>query len=363
MSMTDEFSQYFASRPRWLQIAGARFIESRSLPSSDEYEELADICLAEVDGEKVPEANEITTALLATSDTSRSLRIRRIEDPIGIDALSDKSYIDAKDADLLVIYGPTGSGKSSHARLLKEACGIRTERPVMSNVYLPDVEQKSAKISYRLDNEEKAIDWQVSDGPVSDLRRVSVFDTEMADRYFRLPIESCREPFSLRFLSVLIKVSDDLRGVLEKRKVGLDKKMPNLPASHQNTAASKFLGSLSASTNIGDVETQCGWSKADLDKRNALEKVLADQNPGQTLIQRRKDEKVMVRLKEYWTSLIDSFSKDNLSKIVTLQQASLATRKGGGRRCKESICRRLHRTHWVSKLEAALGSSTNVFGN
>ena len=355
--MADEFPQYFASRPRWLQISAAQFIASRTLPSPDEYEELADICLAEVDGENAPDANEITTALLATSDASQSLRIRRIESPVGIDALIETSYIDAKKADLLIIYGPTGSGKSSHARLLKEVCGIRTERPVMGNVFTSDEGQQSAKISYMLDNDEKTVDWQVADGPIDDLRRVSVFDTEIADRYFSLPIESCREPFSLRFLSVLIKISDDLRQVLEKRKNGLVKNLPNLPVSHQNTKASKFVGSLHSSTKVSDVEASCGWSKKDLAQKNALEKVLADQNPGQTLIQRRKDEKAIVRLKEFWKKFLECYSKDSLSKIATLQQAASSARTAADDYSKEvfsdASVEHIGSTSWKLLWEAA----------
>jgi ABC-type cobalamin/Fe3+-siderophores transport system ATPase subunit len=324
--MTDEFSQYFKNRPRWLQVAAARFIESRSLPTSDEYEELADICLAEVDGKTVPDADEITATLLATSDSGPDLRIRRVEDPVGIDALSDASYIDAKDAGLLVIYGPTGSGKSSHARLLKEACGIRTERPVMGNVYAQNGEQKSARISYSVGDDEKTINWQVADGPINDLRRVSVFDSEVSDSYLGLPIESCREPFSLRFLSVLIEVSDRLRGVLGKRKTDLAKKMPNLPASHQNTATSIFLDALCSSTKPADAKTHCGWSQEDLAKKSALEKALSDQNPSQTLVQRRKDEKAIVRLSEFWSKLLDGCSKKRLSQIVILQQTAFSAR-------------------------------------
>ena len=355
--MTDEFSQYFASRPRWLQIAATRFIESKSFPTTDEYEELADICLAEVDGETVPDADEVTTALLATSDTGPSLRIRRIEDPVGIDALSDTSYIDAKDADLLIVYGPTGSGKSSHARLLKEACGIRTERPVMGNVYAPNEKQKSARITYAVGDDEKTINWQVADGPIDDLRRVSVFDTEIADRYFSLPIESCREPFSLRFLSVLIEVSDRLRRVLEKRKTELVKKLPNLPSSHQNTATSKFLGTLRPSTTVADAETHCDWSQEDLAKKNALEKVLSDQNPGQTLIQRRKDEKAIVRLKEFWNRLLNGYSKEKLSEIVILQRAAFSARTAADTYAKEvfsgASVEHIGSTSWKLLWEAA----------
>ena len=325
--MSNELEEYLRQRPRWLQTAAVQLLEKRKKPTNEELNILADLCVSESNDMESDSFVEIPKGSLAVGNVSASLRIQRIENPVGINALSSKSYLDTENADIFLVYGPTGSGKSSYARLLKKACGIKTDQILRTNIFDPDNTAQSATIVYKKGDHESTINWDASGKPVSELTPVSIFDQEIARNYVSSSTEAAREPFSLRFISRLIIVSDSVRDILKVRKTILPTHLPVMPKIHEETISATFYKSLRQNTKSEVISESCTWKNENTKRKSVLIRSLGDKDPEKTLRQLNKDRVSLGRLKNHWNSICTSFSRDHLASIVKLRKKRDSTRK------------------------------------
>ena len=314
--MSTELANFLDKRPKWLQTAAFHMLQGNKRLVPKEIEALVDLCLKETDETDSPDFASVPKELLASGMPEASIRIERIDRPVGVNALSSKSYVDAGESNILLVFGPNGSGKSSYARFLKKACGINTNRSLLKNAFNSSETKQSAVIRFRVDDAVSEQEWETSGKPIQALRTVSIFDEEIASSYIASSIEAAQEPFSLRFISRLISVCDAVRAELKTRKASLPSKLPAIPSQHQGTEAFSFYESLLHSTEASAIEKACTWTEKDLDRKNVLDKSLNRQDALATLAQLKKNRDSLSRLKQYWSKTSDEFSHDRVSKIV-----------------------------------------------
>ncbi len=325
--MSTELEKYLKKRPKWLQSAAANLLEKQIAPTEVELNKFADLCVAESNGQASDSFSEIPNGALSAGDTGVNLRIQRVENPVGINALSSKSYLDAESADIFLVYGPNGSGKSSYARLLKKACGIKSEQVLQTNIFDSGNETQSATIIYKNDEQTFSTDWNASKKSIQELAPVSIFDPEIARSYVASSTEAAREPFSLRFISRLISICDSVRTILNTRKKILPTQLPIMPDVHKETVSYAFYNSLREKTSSVDISKHCSWQSVDINRKAILVKSLGAEDPSKLLNQLNKDKVSLDRLKIYWKSICDAYSTDHLTSILKTQKERDATRK------------------------------------
>lgn len=187
----------------------------------------------------------------------RVTQVVAMQNLVGVGAIESRQRLDFKLDGLTIVYGETGSGKSSYVRVLRKACRS-SAKPI---VILPNVlssqdegSPSTAQIEVVIDGATKVIDRQVNDAPDVDLHEVSVFDSDCADAYTGGGSEVTYTPSSLHLLQRLVEFQDQIRTRLNSEIAGLT--VRRFPASlfDPSTEAGAVIGlldTLDDSTDLG----------------------------------------------------------------------------------------------------------------
>lgn len=327
----DDLSAWFASRPNWLQEAANLLFTKGRLEAGD-IDVLVDKCLREVDSEDVATTASFPSDPFHTRSAS-ALRLCTIGNVKGINALAPRSPLDFGPANMAVVYGGNGSGKSGYVRILKHACGARNPGTLHPNVFVDDGAAQSADITYRSGDQERPVSWSTGDGVQADLRPVDIFDTECGRMYLESESEVTYEPPTLLFFSDLIAVCNQIAQCIEGKLRRHASKKPRMPGEFAETVAGKWYSFLSATTLPRDVATHTKWDNDDIGSVTELEKRLAVRAPAERarelLAKKKHAEEMVRRIEDHLADLSDvncrrilNLKRDKLIKCEAAQAAA-----------------------------------------
>ncbi|MCR6662890.1 MAG: hypothetical protein NVV60_07000 [Luteimonas sp.] len=120
-----EIEAWLNSKTSWLRAAAHDLIAHRRMPDEAGIDALADHCLQEAAKVLSQDSALLVPGAIAGTPGRAGLRLERLFDIRGVNALGDQAQLKLGDADLTIVYGPNGSGKSGYARLTKHLCGAR----------------------------------------------------------------------------------------------------------------------------------------------------------------------------------------------------------------------------------------------
>jgi len=272
------------SRPSWLRMAASTVIQHRRMPNEEEMEALADHCLADAAKKLDAPHPALAPGTILGTPTAAELRIDSVSSIRGVNALGEDAALDLSHGQMTVVYGPNGAGKSGYARLMKHVCGARAKGSIHGNVFKQNPAAASALIKVtatRADGTTSPADltWQASDGSHLTLKAVPVFDSATALEFGDSATTATHLPRAMRFVGMLIKISDDLATHLKARAAKLTSKLPNTPEDHAQSSAATFLRKLTAKLTEEEINKRCAFPAALNDERLALETALAQANP------------------------------------------------------------------------------------
>jgi len=272
------------SRPSWLRMAASLVIQHRRMPNEEEMEALADHCLADAAKKLDAPHPALAPGTILGTPPAAELRIDSVSSIRGVNALGEDAALDLSQGQMTVVYGPNGAGKSGYARLMKHVCGARAKGSIHGNVFKQNPAAASALIKVkatRADGTTSPADltWQASDGPHLTLKAVPVFDSATALEFGDSATTATHLPRAMRFVGMLIKISDDLATQLKARAAKLTSKLPNIPEDHAQSSAATFLQKLTAKLTEEEINKRCAFPDVLNDERLALETALAQANP------------------------------------------------------------------------------------
>ncbi|QBR03772.1 chromosome segregation protein SMC [Paraburkholderia pallida] len=321
------FEQWLTERHKWIQTAAARMIKARALPDAKAVSNLADLCILEASKQESDQFERVAADTLAQSTGQPSIRLRKISEVIGINAIKDGATLDFGTAGLFVIYGANGSGKSGYSRLIKQICGSRAKEELLGNVFSKERPEPSARIHVTVGDAEKDGTWKLSGGPVPQLRHVHVFDSSVATLYFGTKNEATYEPSRMRFVSSLIKICDLVSGELTDRKSKLLSKLPKLPDDLAGTSSAKFLTTMRAGLSSDAITTACSYTKEMDLERISGEASLAEKDiPGRLKVIDREISALNI-VKTMVQGWKDVLGNENLANLATARANAIKKRK------------------------------------
>lgn len=291
----DTFEIWLAERHKWLQTAAARLLSTGRAPSDEEVVALADLCLAEATKIAQAKFDSIPVGVFSQLTIGKALRIERLSKVCGVNAIKHGVSLEFGSANLSVIYGTTGAGKSGFARLLKHACGSRHKTDLHSNVFVDTPTIPSAEILVSKDGQQSPLAWSMDTGPINELRHVHVFDSHTATGYVNEKNECTYEPRKMRFISALVSVCDKVAQILGGRKNALVKTLPVMPIEFAGTDAINFISKLNQLTTAAAIAAACDFTTDEAKERLILETTLKQTDVQQRLKDLGEEQKRVVQ--------------------------------------------------------------------
>ena len=186
----------------WVRQLVAETILSRQEPSDDTLNIVYETFLAEKGLTTQPQAS-IPTLELDTVELSQdeALELCSLHDVEHVNALAPSQKLEF-DADLTVLFGQNGSGKTGYARILKRIAAVRAPEEVLPNAHAAATTLRipSAQIDYRLSGLPHSVHWKNEAG-LAPFTRISVFDSAAVSLHVDSDLGYVYTPAELAFFS------------------------------------------------------------------------------------------------------------------------------------------------------------------
>lgn len=342
MSVEHELLKFSKTRPVWQQDL-LRRICTRSA-SSGETLEAALVNLKAAHGLAKP------LELLPLSDEHVKYRgpefgprvkLAAISSVRNANQLAPNQFLPFGLTGLTVIYGDNGSGKTGYARILKQLCRARRERPepLLGKVYKAPSGPAMAKITFFLGEEQRQFDWQDGKPAPPEFSRISVFDATTAPLYADRLNEIEFLPWGLDVLPQLGQTCQELAGRLQNELDQLDKTISvPLPQQVPGSSAANLVQRLQPETpepklpTAEEIQRSAAWSAEDELALNRLEgELLKISEPAKAAAQCRRlstSVGVMLRRLQSVERLVGPEAirayKEQFSRTLNARQAAAA---------------------------------------
>ncbi|WP_426702333.1 AAA family ATPase [Rhodanobacter sp. Col0626] len=332
-----EIEAWLNSRPSWLRAAAHDLITYRHMPDEAGIDALADHCLQEAAKALSQDSALLESGAIAGTPGRAGLRLERLFDICGVNALGDQAQLELKDADLAVVYGPNGSGKSGYSRLTKHLCGARLAGPMHGNVFLGATEKPTATVEIRAIGENGAaveaseLAWDLANGPLPELKAIPVFDTVTSVEFGDNATSATHMPRSMVFMGRLIEISDRVGTKLRKRADLLVKQLPQINADlSQSPAAETLRRLLKPNTQDAAIDAACSVSDQERMERVTLEAALAQANPAELHTKVVKQLEQLAKIKQSALDREGATSADPANAIIAARVKAIHKRMAAG---------------------------------
>ena len=310
---TAELEKWFKERPQWLQDAARRLFQTGILTADDLKVSLV-LCKREagitVEGHEGLTPFSIPAASFNLPDATITLKLDAISEVKGINALAPRKGLEFGAEPIVIVYGATGSGKSGYIRLLKHACGGKGLGVLHGDVFAAAQQAKSCKISYSLGTTKKDLPWTPAMGVHSELRAVSLYDTDCAHVYVNNESEVAYEPPLLSYFRRLVEVCEKVDAMLAAEIAARDSCKPALPPEYALLAGGIWFSKISWQTSLVDITSKCAWNDTLEAQLGTLNQRLAETNPTEKAKALRKTNRHLIdflaALKELEAELSDA---------------------------------------------------------
>lgn len=350
------------SRPDWQRDALRQLVSSESSESID-VARLEAICVEERD-----DPNCLSDADVAPQTTAaESVAISKLHSLQGVNALVAGQVLDVAKEGITIIYGDNGSGKSGYCRVLKHACRSRDNKfQIHPNIDGPSDAPQSASIDFSVGAVSKTAAWAPDGSEISELSKVSIFDSRSANTHVQAENSVAYTPFPMRVLEGLGELCDALKGRIDERIAAIEAKTPIAIANHQfgdDTSTGKLLTELSAKSDPEVLELLCSLSEDETRRLETLKQDLS-QDPQKVLrnlaAQKDRVEKIVLALEGLRRATSAEVTSKHRELSKALSDAREASKAASEELFKASPLPEIGSDIWKSLWEAARTFSNEV---
>ncbi len=218
-------------------------------------------------------------ALLAATEEAASTKILALRDLQAVGSIESGQRLDFGANGLTVIFGETGSGKSSYARVLRKACRA-TDRTVeiLPNVLTPDpgvTRAGTATMEISISDAIKALSRDVNAPAEPDLGETSFFDSDCAVVYAGGESEITYTPSSLHLFERLASFQVQIKKRVDEAIAKLEAKALSTEGFDSSTKAGALVLALTENVNPDTVKALATLSDVALATLESLRSQLA----------------------------------------------------------------------------------------
>lgn len=276
MTVLQEILHWSQERPVWQRDALRRLVLNSEL-SDEDINALTEICKSGHGLADPMDAAPLAKEHIPTLTAGVPVSLVSIFHHRGVNALAEDQTLKFG-ADLTVVYGDNGAGKTGYIRILKSACRARGPEKILGNVVSGTMPLTPVvAIKYKVGDEADPREW-VGESDDEFVSRVSVFDTQCAAVYLTEKTDVAFRPFGLDLFDKLVKACKTVRAKLEseQRALGANALTTVQATVPEGTAVAKFLANVSSLTKPEAVQALAQLSSEEETRLAFLEKSLLD---------------------------------------------------------------------------------------
>ena len=285
MSALTDIVQWSTDRPAWQRDALRRLILQGAI-SREDVDELVSMAKEQRDilgDEPTLQPEPLCPDHLPVATMAQPVSLVSIANAENVNALAGEQTLEFRPGGLTVIYGDNASGKSGYVRILKKVCRARAaERPILPNVYEPEpVGDACAVVAYVVGATQAEFMWKQGIVADDDLSAVSVFDADSAAVYANRENDVAYVPFGLDLLPKLVDICKEIKQQLSLEKSSQHSELEAIPSELHNTESYQGLRAISKDTSATEINNLTTFAEADAERKERLDRVLAEQEPEQ----------------------------------------------------------------------------------
>lgn len=284
MTILQEILTWTQGLPAWQSDAVSRLLVKQALTPQDHKDLYALLKLNfGIPDPKNRQAKPLTADQIPVqTKKDTDIKLSTIKNLHNVNAIAENQQLVISPTGMTVIYGDNGSGKSGYSRVLKQACRARDQsEPVHPNAHLPEVKAGNAQASFNItiDGTDKEVTWYQGKEAPPELSSLAIFDTRCARAYLDNEDDFSYVPYGLGVFEALAKVCQQLKTAIEAEQKLSAVDLTAFAHLHGETAVGKLISTLSAKSNIVQIEALATLKPEELTLRNTLEKSLKENNP------------------------------------------------------------------------------------
>ena len=188
-------------------------------------------------------------------DQEKALRLTKLSDVANVNALAAEQDIDFN-AQMTVLYGENGAGKTGYVRILKQLASVRTAEAILSNIGRSGAGgSPSASIDYEIGDEPDNYAWAGQEG-VPPFTQIDVFDAQGVDLHVDGELTYIYTPSELAVFRFTHDGIEAVKAKLEKaRKDALPTGNPYLNKFSREGSLYAQIEVLGSTTDLAKLET------------------------------------------------------------------------------------------------------------
>ncbi|KJM65372.1 ATPase [Pluralibacter gergoviae] len=196
-------------------------------------------------------------SLIGFGEEQNAVNLKSISKVNNVSALVSNAMLEFATDGLTAVYGDNGSGKSSYAKILKNACLTRGNTPkILPNIFQEGSGEPAADITITIGQELHDIAWKLSAVAQEDLKSIRIFDNTSAAHYISDEDIIEYKPAGMKLLSQLMSACEFVRITTDKEKSPYVASN-TLPTFRPGSKVFTFISTLSDKTKAEDVDALC----------------------------------------------------------------------------------------------------------
>ncbi|WP_122523176.1 AAA family ATPase [Pseudomonas viridiflava] len=323
MDVQAEIRAWLLKQNDWLQEAADRLLKNGELSPADIT---ALVAILKTPAGQKPTKHRVFVELTSKPKAQDELRLVRISEVVGIENLEPRVPLEFGNANLTVIYGHNGSGKSSYTRILKKVSGKPRAVDLKTNVFKATPAHSKCGITSLLNGIESLHEWSAGGAPVDKLRGIDIFDSDEASHYLTAESAATYIPPIIGLFEKLASAVEMVRQILDSEQDKLVSTLPALPPIYGTTPSKKLYGEL-GKLSAAEVAAALRWAAED--ERRLLELVerLKTEDPSALAQQKRRTKTELQKIITALQQASTAFGADNVLALRQLKQEAVSKRQ------------------------------------
>lgn len=322
LELQNEIWDWTNRLPDWQSDLLRRLYEKGELNEVDKSEVIDNILVSVGLANRKVSISKLLKVQIPNKGANSEVKIESLSNLENISAIDRQSIMEFNTEGLTIIYGDNSAGKSSYARVLKQACrAADNNSKIHPNIYEPQEKVGTIQINIvEKDRVRKTIYRDVNTPPEKLTSHFSIFDSECAKIYTEEENDVVFIPTELQIFNLLAVEQNRLKEIIIEEKEAMLKTIPKMSHINEETTVRKFLDSISYKTLYSDVDEVCKFFSHDQKRLTEIEediRVLSHSNPEKYLKELQRNIDDVSKLKQSLIDINGKLTKENMERFIS----------------------------------------------